>query len=67
MYVAGAILGARNHGVCTVAQVDARGFDASTYAAFINAKNSAYIKSQGWSVQQVLTTYRDGVVFGCKF
>ena len=65
MYVAGAIMGAGNHGVCTLAQVDAQGFDTSTRGAFINSANSAYIKSQGWSVQQVLTTYRDGVVFGC--
>jgi hypothetical protein len=67
MYVAGAILGHSNHGTCTLAQVDARGFDASTHQAFINPTNSAYFKSQGLSVQQVLTTYRDGVVFGCKF
>ena len=66
MYVAGAILGAGNHGICTIAKVDASGFDASAKKAFINSTNSAYIRSQGWSVQQVLTTYRDGVVFGCN-
>jgi hypothetical protein len=66
MYVAGAILGARNHGICTLAKVDALGFDTSTRGAFINSANSAYIRSQGWTVQQVLTTYRDGTVFGCN-
>ena len=71
MYVSGAIGSttpppAARREMCTVAKSDPARFDAATRKiVFLAPSDYAYVQSKGWSVSSVVTTYRQGVVFGC--
>jgi hypothetical protein len=65
-YVAGAIGGWGEPDVCPLLTQDPRGFDrAARHEIFRSRADYSYVQSQGWTVDSVLATYRDGVRFGC--
>jgi hypothetical protein len=66
-YVAGAIGGWDEPDVCPLLHRDPHGFDrAARDEIFRSRADYSYVRSQGWSVDSVLATYREGVRFGCS-
>lgn len=66
-FVAGAIGGKHDPLVCPVARRDPHDFvRAARRQIFRHRADYAYVRSRGWTVGSVLTTYRQGILFGCS-